>query len=91
MRKWDVSRDLDIDIYVPAEANTYFNKGDADEVGMTSDIVAKTLTKKLEENEYKNVDKTNIDDIEDSSEKWDTVIEALYDEPEPEYEPDLDF
>lgn len=179
MRKWDVSRDLDIDIYVPAEADTYFNKGDADEVGMTSDIVAKTLTKKLEENEYKNpsvevsylrtvdasgnevdasnckledcfaefkvtitatqegkyeegipsnnyyepddppeleaydeqetiddivglvaaafneddvtVDKTNIDDIEDNSEKWDTVIEALYDEPEPEYEPDLDF
>ena len=36
------------------------------------------------------IDKSNIE-TDDGSRSWDSVIEELYEEPEPEYEPDYDY
>ena len=66
----------------PPELNAY---DEEDTVSEVKDAVAKAFSEFGLETEKENIE------VDDSPRSWDGVIEELYEEPEPEYEPDYDY
>lgn len=66
----------------PLELNAY---DEEDTVSEVKDAVAKAFSEFGLETEKENIE------VDDSSRSWDGVIEELYEEPEPDYEPDYDY
>lgn len=66
----------------PPELNAY---DEEDTVSEVKDTVVKAFSEFGLETEKENIE------VDDSSRSWDGVIEELYEEPEPEYEPDYDY